>query len=192
MGEVSDLSQLLEPYRRYLLTLASVHLPTELRRKLDPADVVQQTFLRAYAAIGDLRAVDPPGILAWLRKILANEIADTLKNYHRDKRDIKRERALEAEIDRSASGLLDWLAGDQTSPSARASANERLLELADALADLPDEMRDTVILKHAQGWTLKQIADRLDKSVPAVASLLRRGLERLRKRLSGESTDDQL
>jgi hypothetical protein len=44
-------------------------------------------------------------------------------------------------------------------------------------------MRAVVMLKHSQSWTLPQIADRIRHSVPAVASLLRRGLEELRKRL---------
>jgi DNA-directed RNA polymerase specialized sigma24 family protein len=40
-----------------------------------------------------------------------------------------------------------------------------------------------LVLKHCQGWTLPQIAERIGRSVPSVASLLRRGLEELRKRL---------
>ena len=70
-------------------------------------------------------------------------------------------------------------------PLARTLKEAReLLRLADALADLPEPMREVVILKHCRGQTLQQIADHLGKTVPAVASLLRRGLEALRHRLS--------
>ena len=55
--------------------------------------------------------------------------------------------------------------------------------MVEALADLPDAMRDVVIRKHCRGQTLRQIADEMGKTVPAVASLLRRGLEQLRDRL---------
>ena len=89
-----------------------------------------------------------------------------------------------ADLDRSASGLAGWLAADQTSPSQAAERNEELLRLADALADLPEPMREVVILKHCRGQTLQEIADHLGKTVPSVASLLRRGLEALRHRLS--------
>jgi DNA-directed RNA polymerase specialized sigma24 family protein len=39
-------------------------------------------------------------------------------------------------------------------------------------------------LKHLRGWTLQRIAGHLGRTVPAVASLLRRGLEGLRERLT--------
>jgi RNA polymerase sigma factor (sigma-70 family) len=96
------------------------------------------------------------------------------------------ERSLEADLDRSASGFAAWLAADQTSPSGRAERDEELLRMVAALAELPELMREVVVLKHCQGWPLARIAERVGRSVPAVASLLRRGLEELRKRLKAE------
>ena len=86
----------------------------------------------------------------------------------------------------SASGMTGWLAADQTSPSQAAERNEELLRLADALTALPEPMREVVVLKHLRGWTLQRIAEHLGRTVPAVASLLRRGLEDLRHRLAPE------
>jgi RNA polymerase sigma-70 factor (ECF subfamily) len=177
-------AEALEPFRRYLEVLARVHLDASLRGKLDPADVVQQTLLRACAALGEVRNRTPEVLASWLRKILARTLADTVKHYHRDRRDVDLERSLEADLDRSSSGLAGWLAVDQTSPSRAAARNEELLRLADALADLPEPQREVVLLKHCRGQTLQQIADHLGRTVPSVASLLRRGLEALRLRLS--------
>lgn len=177
-------AEALEPYRRYLEVLARIHLDARLRGKLDPADLVQQTMLRACAALAGLRDQSPQGLAAWLRKILAHTLADTVKHYQRDRRDVDLERSLEADVDQSASGLAGWLAADQTSPSEAAQRNEELLSLANALADLPEPMREVVLLKHCRGQTLQEIADRLGRSVPAVASLLRRGLHALRLRLA--------
>jgi RNA polymerase sigma-70 factor (ECF subfamily) len=177
-------AEALEPFRRYLEVLARVHLDPRLRGKLDPADIVQQTLLRACAALPELRGQSPECLAAWLRKILAHTLADTVKHYHRDRRDVDLERSLEADLDQSASGLPGWLAADHTSPSQAAQRNEELLGLANALADLPEPMREVVVLKHCRGQTLQQIADHLGRSVPAVASLLRRGLEALRQRLA--------
>jgi RNA polymerase sigma-70 factor, ECF subfamily len=177
-------AEALEPFRSYLEVLARLHLDARLRGKLDPADVVQQTLLRACAALPELRGNTPESLAAWLRKILARTLADTLKHYYRDRRDVDLERSLEADLDRSSSGMLGCLAAEQTSPSGAAERNEELLRLANALADLPEPMREVVILKHCRGQTLQQIADHLGRTVPAVASLLRRGLEALRQKLS--------
>jgi RNA polymerase sigma-70 factor (ECF subfamily) len=182
----ADPSQALEPFRSYLEVLARVHLDPRLRGKLDPADVVQQALLRAYAAWPELKNPDRPVLLTWLRRILARTLADMVKHYDRDKRAVDLEHSLEADLDRSASGLAGWLAADQTSPSQAAVRNEELLHLADALTALPDPQREVVVLKHLRGWTLQRIADHLGRTVPAVASLLRRGLEELRRRLAPE------
>jgi RNA polymerase sigma-70 factor (ECF subfamily) len=176
-------SDALEPFRKYLEVLAELHLDRRLRGKLDAADVVQQTMLRAISALAGVRERKPEVLAAWLRRILASTLADAVKHYERDKRAVGLERSLEADLDRSASGFAAWLAADQTSPSGRAERNEELLRLVAALARLPERMREVVVLKHCQGWTLQQIAERIDRTVPAVASLLRRGLEELRNQL---------
>ena len=178
-----DAAESLEPYRKYLEVLAELHLDRRLRGKLDASDVVQQTMLRACSALAGVRDAQPEVLAAWLRRILARTLADAVKHYERDKRDVGLERSLEADLDRSASGFAAWLAADQTSPSGRAERNEELLRMIEAPAELPDSMREVVVLKHCQGWTLPQIAERIGRSVPAVASLLRRGLEELRNRL---------
>src|SRR5262249_5932090 len=116
----------------------------------------------------------------WLRKILARTLADAVKHFERDKRDIALERSLEADLDRSALGLAGWVMADQTSPSQAAVRGEEHLRLAAALGRLPDVMREVVVLKHCRDWTVQQIADHIGRSVPAVASLLRRGLAELR------------
>jgi RNA polymerase sigma-70 factor (ECF subfamily) len=180
----SDPSQALEPFRSYLEVLARVHLDPRLRGKLDPDDVVQQALLRAYAAWPEMNNPEPPLLTAWLRRILARTLADVVKHYDRDRRAVDLEQSLEAELDRSASGLAGWLAADQTSPSQAAIRNEEMLRLADALAALPEPQREVVVLKHLRGWTLQRIADHIGRTIPAVASLLRRGLEDLRQRLT--------
>ena len=171
----------LEAYRPYLKLLAELHLDRRLRGKLDASDVVQQTFLRAHLALNDLRDPRPEVLTAWLRKILANTLIDAIKHFECDKRAIVLERSLENDLDRSASGLAAWLAADQTSPSAHAERSEQLLKLVDALARLPEPMREVVVLKHCRDWTIQQIAEHLGRSRPSIASLLRRGLAELRQ-----------
>ena len=74
-----DAADALEPYRKYLTVLAGLHLDRKLRGKLDPADLVQQSLLRAYSAWPELRRREPEVLAAWLRRILAGTLADAVK-----------------------------------------------------------------------------------------------------------------
>jgi RNA polymerase sigma-70 factor (ECF subfamily) len=100
-----DATEILQPFRKYLKVLAELHLDRKLRGKLDASDVVQQTMMRAYSALAEVRDDRPEVLVAWLRCILARTLADAVKHYERDKRDIALERSLEADMDRSASGF---------------------------------------------------------------------------------------
>jgi len=101
----------------------------------------------------------------------------------RQKRDVHRERSLEAALENSSARLAALLAADQSSPSERASRNEELLRLEQALAALPEMQRQAVVLRHFHGWTLAEISRHLERSPPAVAGLLHRGLDRLHQLL---------
>ena len=172
---------LLESYRGYLWALAHAQLDRQLRRKLDAADIVQQTLIKAHAGLGDLRDHNPNVLVAWLRQILTSVLTDEIRRLHRDKRDVAREQSLAADLNQSAIGMEQWLVADQTSPSMAAQRNEQLLHLANSLLALPVDQREVVILKHLRERTLQQIAEETQRTVPAVAGLLRRGLATLRE-----------
>jgi RNA polymerase sigma-70 factor (ECF subfamily) len=184
MGPVDDRSGLaLERFRGYLRLLAGLQLDEHLRGKLDPSDVVQVTLLKAHEAAEQFRGETEAERAAWLRQILANTIANAVRDFGRAKRDVALERSLQAAVEQSSARLEAFLAADQSSPSQRAERNEQLLQLAEALARLPDVQREALLLRHCQGWALADIARHLGRTRPAVASLLRRGLEQLREHL---------
>lgn len=174
----------LERYRSYLLFLAGVRLDRRLRAKLDPSDVVQQTLLEAHQAIESFRGDQVGAQAAWLRQILARNLANAVRDLSCEKRDVRRERPLPDLLDESASRLEGWLAADQTSPSQLARRHERALLLAEALAGLPGQQREAVVLRHFHQCSLAEIADELDTTTRAVTGLLHRGLKNLRNALS--------
>lgn len=187
MNAPSDEPELaLERFRPYLQLLARLHFDPRLRGKLEPSDVVQQALLRAHQGDAGFRGRTAAQRAAWLRQVLARTLADAVRNLGRGKRDPALERSLEQALNASSSGLAAWLAAEQPSPSQQAMHNEQVLRLAEALTRLPDLQREVVVMKHCRGHTLAQIADHLGRTVPAVASLLRRGLERLREHLSDQ------
>jgi RNA polymerase sigma-70 factor, ECF subfamily len=58
--------------------------------------------------------------------------------------------------------------------------HEQMLELAAALAELPDDQRTAVELHHLEGFSLIEVGEQMQRSKEAVAGLIFRGLKRLR------------
>jgi RNA polymerase sigma-70 factor (ECF subfamily) len=174
----------LERHRGYLHLLARLHLDPRLRPKLDASDVVQQTLLQAHAGLAGFRGATSGELAAWLRQILARVLAHAGRDLGRDRRDVNRERSLEAALDASSAHLGRWLAADQSSPSQQADRHEQAARLADALADLPVAQREAVVLHYWQGWPLADIGVHLGRTPAAVAGLLHRGLKQLRSLLA--------
>jgi RNA polymerase sigma-70 factor (ECF subfamily) len=179
-----------ERFREYLHLLARLELPSWLRGKVDLSGVVQQTLLEAYQAESRLRGQSEAQIAAWLRRILANNLADEMRKLGAQVRDVARERSLEAGLEESSYRLEAWLAAEQHSPSQQAIHNEQLLHLADALGQIPEDQRRALEFHHLQGKSLVETAAELGRSKGAVASLIFRGLEKLRKLLADTNGSD--
>jgi RNA polymerase sigma-70 factor (ECF subfamily) len=177
----------LDRFRDYLLLLARAQLDRRLQAKFDPSDVVQQSILEAHACAAQFRGTTSGELAAWLRQILARNLANLVRDLGRQKRDVRREQSLEQQVENSSARLEGLLAADQSSPSQQADQGERLVRLAGALAALPEGQREAVELRHLHGWSLADIAAQLGKSPAAVAGLLHRGLVQLRTLLGEPS-----
>ena len=81
---------------RVIVYLANHELDDQLRGKVGPSDIVQETFVQAKAAFGSFRVRNEHEVRAWLRKILLNKLADTRRDFQQAaKRNIQgRERPL--------------------------------------------------------------------------------------------------
>lgn len=171
-------------FRQYLLLLARLHVGRELRSKLDPSDIVQQSLLDAHRHRDQFRGETPEQRMAWLRQILANNLANAIKHISRGKRDHARECSLQQTIDESSAQLEMLLAADHSSPSLRAQKDEDLLRLSEAIDQLSDEQREVLLLHHCRGLSLGEIAEQLGKTKKSVAGHLQRGVRRLRECLT--------
>ena len=174
-----DLTRTLEGFRDYLELLARMHIDPRLRRDCDPSDVVQAVMLKAHQGNADFRGDTPEQMGAWLRQILANTLADLLRDRLRARRDIRREESLEHALNQSSLRLAACASSSDPSPSAALMGKENALRVAGAVARLPEPQREAVTLKHFEGRPLFEVANLMDRSPAAVASLLRRGLANL-------------
>ncbi|HEX4592327.1 MAG TPA: sigma-70 family RNA polymerase sigma factor [Gemmataceae bacterium] len=170
-------------FRPYLLLLAGAHLNARLRGRVGASDVVQQTLLEAHRDREQYRGQTTAELAGWLRQILVRNLLDARKEHGRERRDVRRDVALAAELGRSSAQLAGWLADPGPSPSQAAARDEQAVRMAGALADLPEAQREALVLQHWHGWTLARIGQQLDRSPEAVAGLLKRGLKRLRELL---------
>jgi RNA polymerase sigma-70 factor (ECF subfamily) len=180
----------LERYRAYLRTLARLQLDDRLRGKLDLSGVIQQTLLEAHQARDTLRGLSEAQLAAWMRRALANNLADEARRLGAQVRDVGRERPLRQAVDDSSMRLEMLLVAKQASPSHQAVHQEDLLRLAEALARLPEDQRLAVELHHLEGRTLAETAEIMGRTRSAVASLVFLGLRNLRRMLDEEERRD--
>ncbi|HEX3152653.1 MAG TPA: sigma-70 family RNA polymerase sigma factor [Gemmataceae bacterium] len=186
-GTTDALGALLARYGNYLDLLARVQVGRRLQGKVDPADLVQETFLEAHRHFVGFRGQSEPEVAAWLRQIMAGVLSNMLRRYFGTKgRDIRLERELAGELDQSSQALDRGFADRGPTPSVLAVGRERAVLLADALGQLPDDYREAIILRNLQELPFAEVAKRMGRSEDAVQKLWVRALAKLRTALDGE------
>jgi RNA polymerase sigma-70 factor (ECF subfamily) len=120
--------------------------------------------------------------------MLRHNVQDAVRALRCQKRDIARERPLTGAPSDSRRMPDEWLTAGVTAPSRALAATEELLQMSRAIAMLPQDQREAVVLHHLQGRTLAELAGHFDRHPSAVAGLLHRGLKKLRANM--KSSDD--
>jgi RNA polymerase sigma-70 factor (ECF subfamily) len=173
---------LLESCRNYLTLLARVQIGRRLQGKVDASDVVQDAFLAAHRDFAQFAGTTEKEFAGWLRQILACRLSDLVRRYYEaQRRDVRLERQLADDVDRSSRCL--ELMARESSPSQHVSRREQAVLLADALKRLPEEYGEVIILRHFEGLRFPEIAQRMQRSVDSVEKLWVRALARLRRSL---------
>ncbi len=147
----------------------------------DAKDLLQDTFLRAIKSIKSFRGES--GLKTWLFRIAINESKNRWRWWKRRKYDVTY--SIDAENEFSERTLKETLASNSPNPEADTLRNEREKQLNKALAELPVNFREVVILRDIEGLRYEEIAVALATNVGTVKSRLARGREDLRKKLNG-------
>lgn len=133
-------------------------------------DLTQETFLRAWRAIGGL--TDPATFRSWLLTIAESVRLDDIKHRTRQKRTVP------TAVDESAE-----VPSNDASPSEQAERTELCGQALDALATLPSQYQQALSLRYLAGADYAEISRQLALTNGSLRGLLHRGLEMLRERL---------
>jgi RNA polymerase sigma-70 factor (ECF subfamily) len=185
-GDAGAPGELLALYRNYLRILARTQIDKFLRVRCDASDLAQETLLEGLRDFPRFAGTSEGELLAWLRQILVRNLADQVKHHTAQVRNWQRQESLELLLDRSCLAVQDALARGISSPSMRASRHEEAVLLADALARLPADYREVIVMRNLQSLKFEEIAGRMGRSAGAVRMLWARALEKLHRELESK------
>jgi RNA polymerase sigma-70 factor (ECF subfamily) len=183
-GSQDALGQALEACRGYLLQIAQEELGGQLQAKGGASDLVQETLLDAVRAFGQFRGQTETELLQWLRRLLLNNLADFARLYRQTgKRQIDRE--VHLETGDSSAERDGGLGAALPSPSGHAINREQEQALQRALAELPEDYRQVVLLRYREERSFEEIGHIMGRSANAIRKLWLRAVQRLKEGLKG-------
>lgn len=177
-GDSAALEAFVTRYQERLLRIVRIRLGPSgsgLRRYLESTDVVQETWQAALAALGDLQVRGNAELLGWFARIASNEIRDLLDRVQAQRRALDRERPLSE----AGSGARTESSGDPAHQAERTEIREILDE---AIAGLPEDYREVIVLRDYCGADWASIAPRVGRDgVHAAQQLHQRAWMRVRR-----------
>ncbi len=181
-GDRLAVQKLIMLYHGRLEAMASRKIPSQLRAKVDPDDLLQQVYADALRKMGDFKDRGNEAFFAWLVKILESKLIDAERYYHAQVRDVARETP-PRERSSFFVALAEHAALDSLTPSRVVARQETEGLLHAALAGLSEDHRRVLELRFIQGLPLADVSAAMGRSAPAAQMLCARALERLRHEL---------
>jgi RNA polymerase sigma-70 factor (subfamily 1) len=170
----------LDELRKYLHVVAQALINPRWEPRFDASDVVQETMVKAYEDASKFRGSTRSQLEAWLRAILTHTLINMTNKACAKNRDVRKEHPLTALVEETSARFERGLHDQALSPEEQAEQDERSRHLILAISELPNRQREAIILRYYQGWPIEQIATHLKLSYQATASVIHRGLEKLR------------
>ena len=176
-GDHDALDRLCRVYGERVCRIIRLRIGRELRVKLDSMDIVQDALLNALRGLEDFKYENEGDFLKWLSRITQNALGHHLEKLHAEKRDIRRE----VRFDESRPTTKGQLSGTPvpvkvTTPSVIMSRKEDLDKLEKAIDKLKPEHKEVIVLAKIEGFSYKEIGERLGKSADAIGMLLSRAM----------------
>ena len=179
-GDAAAFDGLIEMYSAKLYKVAYALLGS----RQDAEEVVQDTFLRAYRALGAFRGES--SLETWLHRIALNLARNKYQWNHRRGAGLNVSLSQPTDSDGGDSGqeTEQDVPDRRMEPDVVLEQDEIGTNIMKALNSLPDNLRETMVLRHVNDMPYELIAQRLDCKVGTVKSRLSRGREMLRDYLA--------
>ncbi len=190
-GDAACRDQLFALCRSYLAIVARSQVETWLKAKVDTSDVIQETMLEAFRDFEHFGGSSEQEWLAWLKRILAHNVADFVRRYRGTaKRQTRREVPIRSPQDSThAFGVAEPAAPCPT-PSQEFLQIDNELRVTAALAQLPANYQEVIVLRNLQRLSFNEVAERMERSRPAVQMLWMRAIKKLQEAMeAGEKPD---
>ncbi len=187
-GDSGALGRLLEVYRRYVQIMASIHLDRSVRHRLSASDIVQETFVQALRNFDQFRGTTEPELLQWIRRIAASRMAMASRQFHSQRQNVRLEESLNEAMESWSDHIANTIGTRGSSPSQQVSKREQAVLLANALAELPDDYREVILLRHFQDLPFAAIAEQMGRSLDSVKNIWVRAIRRMRELIVDYST----
>ncbi|MCE5303826.1 MAG: sigma-70 family RNA polymerase sigma factor [Planctomycetaceae bacterium] len=181
-GDVPCRDRLFALCRSYLAIAARSQVETWLRRKVDASDLVQETLLEAVRDFERFQGGTEQEWLAWLKQILSHNAADFVRRYRGAKHAAQREVPFHDPADSRSPGAPEP-AARQPTPSQQFLQLDTELRVTEALGRLSPDHQEVILLRNLQRLSFNEVAERMDRTRPAVQMLWRRAIQKLQETL---------
>jgi RNA polymerase sigma-70 factor, ECF subfamily len=160
-GDVAALAGAFEEYRERLSRIVHFRLDSRVAQRLDPGDVLQESYLNAYKRCGYLEGTSEESLFVWIRLI----VLQTLDDVHRrhlgaQMRDAGRDRgsANLSSSDNTSLSMAAVLAARFVSPSGAMRHKELSDQLQLSLNQMNESDREVLALRHFEELSNQEIA----------------------------------
>ncbi len=186
-GQAGAVDRLLDVHREPLRRLIGLRLDPALAARIDASDIVQDVLLEAHRRLEDyLRHPTTMPFRLWLRHIAQDHIIDAHRRHRQaQRRSLDREQPLVPAVlaDHSSMELAGQLLDQERTPASEAIQRELQRKLDAAIADLDEDDREVILLRHREQLSNQQVAEALGLSEAAASMRYLRAIRRLRAAL---------
>jgi RNA polymerase sigma-70 factor, ECF subfamily len=177
-GEPGYEAEVVERYTIRLLEFARRQLPERMRRRVDPEDVVQSVYRSFFRRVknGQFSLEDSLDVWRLLAAMTFHKATKAVRFHHQKRRDVRRETTLpESNASRRGPAISDPAPGPEDVAT--------LLECAERLCGLLPVHHRAVFLLRLEGFSIEEIAQRVNRSQGTVLRVLARVRELAAKQL---------